>query len=403
VFRQTLHSFADVQRPEDDPDRAGYCSHSDVPIDEEQVRRSLYRLRSPSNGKTDSPLEHLLLVDLLLLDPAFPSGPNNRPFAWEHLLTSLLRDRLARHRATYDLAPPHEAEHFQAAPTAIARDAQIGNVELLGWSWLYSFFVRTDLNLTQERFADLIHVDGRSVRRYQRYAIQHLTNQLIEQGWQARKDQRRHRLCAAVPRAKPIRLVGREAALAQAGWLLNPLDIHHLQVNGAPGIGKTRLVQAVMRAQIEAERYTTILWIDRPGTVAALEQRFTDQLRLHERHRSLRDYLSLHRVAVVLDDLAQLNTPLEAIEALLNDLSEATVILVNGQPLPLHAVTARIHLDELEGAEAFRLIQRLLQLNFRTNREPLSEDEIEWVWQRARGNPQAIQRAVYTLWSEAVS
>jgi hypothetical protein len=371
-------------------------------VDENEVRRSLYRLRYTTKEMPRSPLEHLLLVDLLLTDPAFPSGPSRRTFAWEHLLTSLIRDRLARHRAVYDLAPPHEAEHYQAAQLAMVRDAQIGNSELLGWSWLYSFFVRTDLNITQERFAQLIHMDGRSVRRYQQYAIQRLTHILIEQEWQARKAQRRRRLYAALPQAKPVRLVGRDAALARADRLLNPLDIHPLQVNGAPGIGKTAFVQEVLRAQIEAERYTTLLWIDHPTTVAAIEQCLSQRLLLRERHTSLREYLSLHRTAVVLDDLAHLTTPVEALETLLDDWSEATVILVNGPPLPLRNVAARLHLDELERADAFGLIQRLFQLNFRSNGEQLSEAEIEWVWQQAGGNPRVIQRAVDTLWAEAL-
>jgi hypothetical protein len=328
------------------------------------VRRALYRLRSLSKGNTDSPLVNLLLVDLLLLDPDFPAGPHRRTFAWEYLLVSLLHDQLARHRAIYALAPPHEAEHLQAAQTAIARDAQVGNSELLGWSWLYYFFVRTDLNITQERFAQLIHVDGRSVRRYQQYAIHQLTSSLFEQEWQARKDYRRQYLYTCLPRAKPVRLIGREAAFARADSLLNQPGINHLQVNGAPGIGKTAFVQEVVRAQIGAERFTTLVWIDHPSTVAATEQHLADQLLLDERCLSVRDYLSLHRTAVVLDDLSHLETSVEAVEALLDDWSEATVILVNGQPLPLHNVPARLHLDALEPAEAFGLIQRLFQLNF---------------------------------------
>jgi hypothetical protein len=369
-------------------------------IEPSMVRCALASLRFWSKQETSQPLENLLMVDLLLLDLDAPLSAHQRGFALKEILVCVIMESLAAHRRKFALLGPHEDEDFQAAQCAVALDGRNGNVELLGWSLLYYFFVRTDLNFSHELFADLIGVETRSVRRYQQHAIRRLTDRLIQREWQARKTHRRRYAYTRLPIAKPLRLVGRETEFAQARYMVNELGLNHIQVTGTHGVGKTAFVQEFIRVQIEAETVDALIWMDQPRSVAAIQKRLSEELLLYERRSTLREFLALHRVVVVIDDVDDLRAEPGELKALLEELSEAKIILVNRLFLTLIGVPAYIHLSDLAQEDAVSLIRMLGNVHFRGREEKLGEDEVWHVWSTAGGNPEAIMQTMYALTSE---
>jgi hypothetical protein len=135
---------------------------------------------------------------------------------------------LTHSRATLGLCAPYEAEPLQAAQDALAQDPRIGSLELTQWSLLYYTFVRSDLNFSSQDFSRLIHVDARSVRRYQQHGVQRLTQALFHSEWTARREHRRRYLHLHLPIPRPVRLIGRETAFAQMHALVNQQQCPHV-------------------------------------------------------------------------------------------------------------------------------------------------------------------------------
>jgi hypothetical protein len=94
---------------------------------------------------------------------------------------------------------------------------------------------------------------------------------------------------------------------------------------------------------------------------------------------------------------------MEALRVLLDDLSEAAVVVIHHAHLPLANVPAWIHLQELEQTDALALIRRLAEAQFRGRDALFSDDEIWHVWNVAGGNPGAIYDGIHAVQWEPVS
>jgi hypothetical protein len=108
----------------------------------------------------------------------------------------------------------------------------------------------------------------------------------------------------------------------------------------------------------------------------------------------MREFVTMHRTAIVIDDAEHLQTELDDIKDLLDEPSEARVIVINRLHLPLSHVLASVHLSDLNQDDALKLIRMLADAQFRRNDEQISDDEIWYVWSAAGGNPGAIQNRV---------
>jgi hypothetical protein len=368
-------------------------SHPTTPypdITAEAVKAALEGLLYTTTPYRETPLQYLTRVEREWQQTTIMTQPYSRLLVLHRVLADLITTQLTQSRQVLDLPAPDFQLNRQAAEVAITADARTGNHELLGWSWLYHRYVRTDLGFSFQHFSALAHVDERTLRRHQRHAIQRLTFLLIQAEEQAGREQQRERLFSRLPHKRLPHLYGRESAFA---WLRThfqqtfPLPV---QVVGPPGIGKSTLVEAVLRRQIEAGCVDELIWIDQPTSIASI--RTTLETTYPE--CSVNRYTLTPRTVVVLDGLDRL-IPTESLRSLLHTLEPALVLLTVQQALPLFSDTVTLRLATLNYPDTATLIRRLNATSY----PPLSIDGelIDQLWEQTEGNPGAVCRAFAEL------
>ncbi len=352
----------------------------------ESVRSALDSLVYLSTARPLNPLERLLLVDEFLTNPDFPPGPHGRQFALDRILVMTTEEQYQRLRAALGMKLPDPDVTIETAMAEIAADERHGNLESIGWGLLYFRFVRAGLGLSLDMLAPAIHVDPRTLRRYQHHAIRKLTEQLIQNEWFARKRQRQRRLISELP-SVPVRLFGREHMLREMQTVLGQEACHHVLITGATGVGKTAFVQTVLRHQIECEALDHLIWIHKPATAEFVRRQLIERLLAEDSTIHLREYLLLRRVGVVLDSIEPLQADRQALELLLDDLNSALVFLTSRIAFPLRNITRHVVLSELDEAHAVAFIGSV-------SGQRLDEATALDVYRTLGGNPLALKLAV---------
>ena len=190
-------------------------SGSEAIISEANVRAALDSMIYSTVARQTSPLERLWLVEAFLSAPEQPASPHNHRYALQTILVDLITAELTRHRAVVGLPALVADAPLPTVIEQIARDAGDGNIERIGWSWLYHRYVRVDLNLSARDFCKYAHLDARTRQRYQNHAIRRLTERLIEAEREARRRLHKRRLYAALSILDPRALVRTRASDAR--------------------------------------------------------------------------------------------------------------------------------------------------------------------------------------------
>ena len=364
-------------------------SGSEAIISEANVRAALDSMIYSTVARRTSPLDQLWLVAAFLSAPEQPASPHNQRYALQTILVDLITAELTRHRAVVGLPTLVPDAPLETVIEQIARDAGDGNIERIGWSWLYHRYVRVDLNLSARDFCKYAHLDARTRQRYQNHAIRRLTERLIETEREARHRLHKRRLYAALPSSIPVRSFGREQALRDLNRQCRTAQI--VQISGAEGIGKTALVQEYLRGLIDAGELADIIWIDRPAGVQAIRERLAEVP--PNSFGTARDYFAEYPTAVIIDDLTALIGDQAALDALLRELAGAQVYLIHDQPLP--QVVAQVALTPLSLAETTGLIRHLKAMQVQTT--ALSGSEIAAIWTASGGIPGVIRSELQHL------
>jgi hypothetical protein len=360
-------------------------------ITAETVKAALESLLYTTTPYRETALQYLRLVERELGQVPVLTQPYRRLFVLHRLLTDRITGQLTQSRQVLGLPAPDLEDTLRTAETAIAADARTGNHELLAWSWLYHRYVRTDFGFSFQHFSTLAHLDERTLRRHQRHAIERLTFLLIQAEERADREQQRQCLLARLPHHRRLYLFGRETDLTWLETHLQDTTPLPIQVVGPPGIGKTALVETVVRRQIEAGCVDKLIWVDQPISIASIQA----TLESAQPGYSINQYVLTPRTIVVLDGMDKLMHTVEAFGSLLHTLEPAFVLATFRQPLSLFSDTAIIRLDALNYQDTAALIR---QLN-RSSYPPLNVDEelITFMWQETKGNPAAVQRAFAEL------
>ena len=126
------------------------------------------QLRIIQNGM--NALKHIVIDDHILLE-----------YTVHHVLNALIEKELQQQR--YVLNIPHrpflELKTRQQALAGIQQDALTQSNQLIGWSLLYHIYFRREFNITLSLFAELIHVENRTLRRYKSHAVSLLLRSLL--------------------------------------------------------------------------------------------------------------------------------------------------------------------------------------------------------------------------------
>ncbi len=332
-------------------------------ISRKDVAAALHSLVYTTREPDTEALSQLLLIDLRVNAPSMPASDEARSFALRELLAEEIGTALSEQRANFGLDPADDREDADQARESIASDRDAGATLLIAWSLLYYRYVRADLDFAVEDLADAYGIEARTVTRYGNYGTRVLTHRLIRLEKAARRDQRQRRLLAALPYSAALHLIGREQLLDDLENQLPSLSPCHLLVSGASGIGKTALVQELLRHFIERDLLDQLLWIDAPLSIQFVRERLTEELLQEGGAISLREHLLLYRVAVVIDDAGSLVASASDIDVLLRDLGAAVVVLINPVGMPANRFALHLALPEIESAAAERMMTELLRLN----------------------------------------
>jgi tetratricopeptide (TPR) repeat protein len=356
-------------------------------LSQKTVRMALDGLVHPTVS-TVSPLESLLLVDQFLANPDFPATAGARSFAVHYILTTMITEQLRRHRRALSLTDPELEMTPVTGLEALQADAAHRGPDLIGWSLLYHRYVRVDLHLNIERLLETIAVDERTLRRYQNHAIGRLTERLIAAEWQARIQQRKRRLYAALPAAFSPPLIDRQEAFAQWRAVSESVSMpRHILVTGPAGIGKTAFVQEAIRQQIDAEKLDQLVWLEHPISFEFIYHYLNESLLSEGSRIQWREYLLLYNTAFVLDGVEHLLPDHRRFDHLLEALSAAFVVLTSAVFYPLSRVITHIALHELSASETSELVR---VATMRVPDADMSAEALR-VWERVGGNPLAVR------------
>jgi tetratricopeptide (TPR) repeat protein len=359
-------------------------------ISQQSVRLALDMLVYSTRDR-QTPLLSLLLVDEFLSNPDLPDSPHSREFALYQVLTSVLVAQLAHQRSVLHYSLPQPSDPKVVVVQLINKDVEVNSLELLGWSWLYHHYVRVDLNIHSQEFCDLVHIDARTLRRYQQNTIKHLTNILIEMEWDARIRQRKRRLLSELPTAAVFApLIGREEESDYIRQMLSDAQPPHFQIIGARGIGKTALVESTLREQIDTDAIDQLIWMQAPISVAYISHYLKERLLSPESKITLREYLLTHRTVIVLDDIDSLRDSGNTLSVLLVQLNPAIIFMTCSSRLAVLS-TVQITLNEISEQDTYRFTQSLLKKIKNPALTKTPDDYAHQIWEHAGGNPLAIQ------------
>ena len=361
-------------------------------ITQSSVLDALKALLYSASQPPDTSLTHLLLVDYLLTDPALPDTSHKRRIALNRLLTTTIRDALTHFRRIHHLTVPSAEHDLAKARCQITDDAATQSAELLTVSWMYYRYVRVDLDITPDTYSAWAGVDDRTLRRYHKHGVKRLTDTLIHREWRLGQEQRKLRLLTALPVTRLPHLYGRDLLLQHIEDLLPNAQPHHLQITGAPGIGKTALTHEVVRRLIDQHCLDDLIWFDEPESIRCVY----DRLEALATPVAIRDYLLRYRVMVVIDNAHQLD--LDRLNAVLKALSTAYVIVVNRHYLPLSTALPCVAVPPIPEADAKTYIRAVNESQYPGYEHRLSDQEVDRLWREVGGHPIRIRQTITALW-----
>ena len=149
-------------------------NHNNLYIDDEHILQSLNSIVQSSSRRIDSnPLEFLLVVDFWLQKNELSVSACLRRYALSSYLISTITYLYNQIRSFFGLSSPELIVTLDQVLLAIAADASIGQSHLAGLSWLYFHYAYTQYHISRSDFASIAHIDDRTLRRYQKLALDH--------------------------------------------------------------------------------------------------------------------------------------------------------------------------------------------------------------------------------------
>jgi tetratricopeptide (TPR) repeat protein len=366
-------------------------------ISQDVVRAALDALLYTASGREASALDYLLLVDEFLINPDLPTSDQQREFATNTLLVGLITENLNAHLQGLSLPLCEGDETVFELGNRLVEASQSDNVELMGWFILYCRYVRVDLAIGPEQIEDLTHVEGRTIRRYQRHGVRRLTEHLIEREWIARTGRRKRRLFSLLPSSQPLPLFGRESELNYLEQQIVQRPASRVFISGAAGIGKTSFVQEFLRRQIDLDRLDEIIWLASAPSLAYVRQYLQQRLTVSHTAIDLREYFLLYAVTIVIDELP-LPYDITDLDAFLSEMSGAAVYILHSIYQPLEHIDFQVHLREISREAAVEMAHSLvLQEQPATTGTEADYSVISVLYEQVGGNPLALKLSMKNL------
>lgn len=150
-------------------------------ISRENVRRALQATRTllAKHQIEPFPLSELVIVIEFLNDLAWPYSPHLQVYAVTAILVKCIADTYNHLRTVFGLKKVSLDDPFKDALTHLSEDVTSNNPILAGWGLLHFQYGRPEFRASQEIMGDLLHINDRTIRRYEEEAVMQLTLQLI--------------------------------------------------------------------------------------------------------------------------------------------------------------------------------------------------------------------------------
>jgi tetratricopeptide (TPR) repeat protein len=356
-------------------------------ISEMAVRSALDALVYSSTDKRN-PLLSLMLVDNFLLDPDLPLSSRSREFALSHILTSIVTSEFIQRLDVYKQTIPPVTNSRETVLAFISGVSEFHSSDLIGWTWLYYRYVAVNHNITTGEFAYLSHIDDRTLRRYQQQAVRQLTDRLMKEEWAICIQQRRRKLYTELPSMGVLSIEGRHSEYEYMLRFFREASPAHLLIVGAAGIGKSALAELLVRNLVQEDLVHTVVWISQPASSRYVEQYLIERLLPEEAKFTLREYMMIYPVVIILDGFEPDEDSGHLI-SLLQSLITARIIITSQHSLGLPHM-AVMNLTELHEKDAKKLIlQAIKNANANADNHELSRTT-QNIWEVAGGNPLAI-------------
>ncbi len=265
--------------------------------------------------------------------------------------------------------------------------------------------------------ANQLNVSEHSVSRYQRAAIERLTD-IIHGREQTLRQERGQRLETQLPPASYTRLFGLHEMRTKLETLLLGVKAPWVvALVGIGGIGKTALADAVTRQVIDHFAFAHIVWVrSEPQTmsgqsrspqlmyedfITTLDSRLwsdaTEVRSFEQRLFQVRQALKQRPCLVVIDNLER-ETDTAYLLAHLNDLANPSKFLLTTRTRPVEQATVyTVNVDELSPADATALLRHHAQDIGIQAMDTATAADIENIYQVVGGNPLALKLVVSLL------
>ncbi len=352
-------------------------------ISQAALKTALRNLRySPTPTRSRNPLEHLLLVELIIRSPGIPLSECNRTYALQHVLIDLITAAYTEQRRRLSLPIPDPKATKATVHDYINVDLNGFQVELIAWSWLYHLYGRYDLELNAADFWQQGAFEERTRRRYQNHALGRLTEQLHNHEWEARKYYRKRHLHLKLPTmSQPV--IGRDDILGDLQQSVDTIFPVIYQVSGEEGIGKTTLIRELLRRQIKTETLDDLFWFSQPESVEYIQQELLagfEVTSLEAANSIAADY----RIALILDGIETLESDRAGLNNLLYRLPHLMIYMTHRHQIFLPAPVHHVALKGLKPADAQKLMHYLKMTHRGYDFIP---DEVEMILESSKGNP----------------
>ena len=348
----------------------------------ESITTALKTLDYSSQGKLENhALESLQVIDFNLQTSNRPLAENIRTWMLGKILVDFVTTALNETRQYFNLVPISLNQSRKNETKLLSEVSQLESPELLGWSILYVRYVRPELGFSIQEIAYFLHINERTVRRYQDIAIKKLRDFLIEAEWQTREEQQSAYLRSQIPH-QIVDVVGRDDELNNIFSHLNQKFSFPIRLSGETGIGKSAICAHVAYKLIDEKKIDYLIWLRQPSDMEAIQTKIWNIISPHEIQNHWREILEHQKLLIVIEDADEL-LDTSAWSDLLVDLQNAYVLITSEKP-SLHVLNVySIHLKPLSMQFASILLTRFFANCF-------SDHQTEVIVETAFGNPRKI-------------
>lgn len=271
-----------------------------------------YKSLSQANLLKYNPLRGFIFVRQQAIAEHSSEDINSLVFVAEQILINLVTEKLQALRQLYDLSVPSLDLSLDEIQSEIEADAQTNNIRLVGFSYMYFRYIRSDLEWNLSTFSQYYAQTERNLRRYEQKSLARLRQTIIQLEQKARQNYWRTLTCLNLPKFHGIRLEGQiEHGQRLVRQFLNE-NLNHLHIWSEPGSGKSTLALHIAHALIDEFFVHKIVYLDlhqiqTMPSVEILHQLIEEQLQIPEEH-SLQDYLAIlmqhdQHILIVLDNI----------------------------------------------------------------------------------------------------